>query len=167
VVLRHHPPPLHTSVLCPLSDVQLFLHTLLVLLSRTGYAIGSVPNRSQTKLQRIHIVQTGTLVSVPAEEASLRCSSVAIDIRRLGRERTLPAVAAGASGRAAREEDDDGAKEEADHRGQDEPHGDAVVGVRAGAVFVDVVLDDAKDGKVYGHDHEHDDPRDDCDDGGY
>jgi len=60
---------------------------------------------------------------------------------------------------AAREENDDGAEKEDDHCREASPHPDAIVGVVAAAVFVDVVFDDAKDNEV---DHHHDECNDPC-----
>jgi hypothetical protein len=62
-------------------------------------------------------------------------------------------------GGAAREEDDEEAEEQRDDGGEGGPHGDGVEGVAATVVLVDVVLDDAKQRKVRGHDHERDDER--------
>jgi len=54
---------------------------------------------------------------------------------RLGGTCLLPRTEAG-------EEHDERAKEEQDHGCEDGPHAGRVVGVRAAAVFVDVVFDD-------------------------
>ena len=57
-------------------------------------------------------------------------------LRRDTTSRSLPALG------AAGEEDNRRADQEKDHGRKTSPHPDAVVGVRAAAVFVDVVFDD-------------------------
>ena len=59
-------------------------------------------------------------------------------LRRDTTSRSLPALG------AAGEEDNRRADQEKDHGCKTSPHADAVVCVRAAAVFVDVVLDDLK-----------------------
>jgi hypothetical protein len=43
---------------------------------------------------------------------------------------------------AAAEEDNDGSEEQTHHRGQHQPHGNAVLGMETDICLVDVVLDD-------------------------
>ena len=63
----------------------------------------------------------------------------------LGRHATSrPLPALGAAG----EEHNCSADEEEDHGCETGPHADAVVGVRAAAVFVDVVFDDLEKGRL-------------------
>jgi len=62
--------------------------------------------------------------------------------------------------REASEEDDEHSEEQEDHSRKAGPHADAVDSVAAGAVLVDVVLDDAEHGEVDGHDDESHEPGD-------
>lgn len=58
--------------------------------------------------------------------------------------------------RAAREEDQEEGKEQADGPSKDGPHADREVGVAAAAIAVDVISDDDEKGEVAGHGNERD-----------
>jgi len=65
----------------------------------------------------------------------------------------------------ASEQNNEHAQEQANHSRQASPHADAVVRHTPAPVTIDVVLDDAEERKVNGHDDEGDDPREGRDDG--
>ncbi len=86
----------------------------------------------------------------------------AVGILMLG-DAIAPAVMK--SGRAASEEDDESAEEQADHRNEDGPNGGGVLRMSARSIAVNLVPDNAPGDEISHHDDQSDDPADGSNEG--